>query len=288
MLDHSRGRSASSRTSTSCRRSCERRDDLRRSSASWCSTDAKVSTTTLVRASLTELGDRAPTSSPSTPPCSTTGPPAITPDDVATHRLHERHDRPPKGAMLTHGNIMATMRAVTRVVPHRARRSLPVVPAAEPHRRALRQHFGLIARRRRNVVRRQLRHRCRGPRGCRPTSSSPCRGSGRRSARAIVEQRRNTERPAATRVLVDRYLRLGPQGLATSRLARRCPRRTMQAGARRDGRRAIRRQLGLDRARVLVSGAAPIHPDLLALVPRASACRSPRATARPRTAAPRR
>ena len=47
--------------------------------------------------------------------------------------------------------------------------------------------------------------------------------------------------------------------------------------------RAVRRKLGLDQARLLVSAAAPIHPDLVRWF-HGIGLRSPRSTARPRTA----
>jgi long-chain acyl-CoA synthetase len=71
--------------------------------------------------------------------------------------------------------------------------------------------------------------------------------------------------PSMVRRATDRYMELGRARVAHQQSGAQVP-----AGDRLRYRaldvvvgRAIRRQMGLDRARILVSGAAPIHPDLL-------------------------
>ena len=68
-------------------------------------------------------------------------------DDLATIVYTSGTTGPPKGAMITHRNIVATYDVRHEGRADRARRPLPVVPAAQPRRRAGRQSPGADLRR---------------------------------------------------------------------------------------------------------------------------------------------
>ena len=110
--------------------------------------------------------------------------PTVVPDDVRDPRVHERDDRTAQGrdphAREHHGDVAVGDDARVAL----ARRSIPLLPSAQPHhgtvRVALRAH-------RRPAVRRGSPARSRPSRTISPTagppSSSPCRACGRRSAK---------------------------------------------------------------------------------------------------------
>ena len=70
---------------------------------------------------------------------------SITPDDVATIVYTSGTTGPPKGAVITHANIMAMLRSVTALVPlSPADRFLSFLPLSHITERSV-SHFGLIA-----------------------------------------------------------------------------------------------------------------------------------------------
>ena len=275
---------ASSRTASSWRRSSCVAASSRCSSASSCSSRGRRrrrlrrtprrACGPTGRQTLTRGRSRRPSTPLANAVTPTTSPPSST-----------RAARPvrPRGAMITHGNMMATLRSLTsldRAPPHRP---VPVVPAAEPHHRAVRQPLRPGGRGRRDVVRPQPGHRARRPPGL-PADAVLRRPRVWEKFRdAIVEGDASAARPPGARLQpLPRPRRRGVgdgrddlgTGTASGRSTRSLDRRSVAL---------LRAKLGLDRARILVVGRGADPPRTCCGGSTASASRSPRATARPRS-----
>ena len=194
---------------------------------------------------------------------------------------------PPKGAMLSHRNILFQLGYADVFIPLARGRRAARLPAALPHRRAHLHRLHSAALRRHRQLRREHRHGAREhPRGGARRCSSPCRGSGRSSTpawpSACGRRPGSAASPTAGRIGIGlqrgRAPARGPPavaGAAGSRFAgRRLPRARQHQALDRPAPRARRRhRRRADRAR----------PDQV--VPARSASTCARSTARPRTAA---
>jgi long-chain acyl-CoA synthetase len=188
---------------------------------------------------------------------------AVEPDDIATLVYTSGTTGPPKGAVLTHANIMATLRAVTRIVPISVDdRFLSLLPLSHITERSV-SHFGLVAGGGETWFARSISTVAQDLADCRPTIFFAV-------PRVWEKFREGVEKRAADL--------MGPIGFATRQYLALAFARSREL----EGRgymafprkvewlaldavvgRALRRELGLDEARLVVSGAAPIHPDLV-------------------------
>lgn len=188
---------------------------------------------------------------------------AIHPEDLATIVYTSGTTGPPKGAMLTHGNIAANIDNITAVVPIGPDdRFLSFLPLSHIAERTV-SHFGQVLAGGETWFARSLVSVPDDLLDCRPTIFFAVPRVWEKFREGIREKTEGS--PAPQRVLAERYLHLaarrggvtgagGPLGMVETAQYRLLD---PVVG------RQVRSGLGLDRARFLVSGAAPIHPDLL-------------------------
>jgi long-chain acyl-CoA synthetase len=187
----------------------------------------------------------------------------ISPTDLATIVYTSGTTGPPKGAMITHANVIATLESLTSVVSIGPDdRFLSFLPLSHIAERTV-SHFGQVVSGGQTWFARDLATLADDLAACRPTIFFAVPRIWEKLRDAVLEQIR--EMPGPTRGLAERYLTLGRATVerqsrdAAVGLAEQAQRLVLD---RLIGKR-IRRGLGLDRARILVSGAAPIHPELL-------------------------
>jgi long-chain acyl-CoA synthetase len=186
---------------------------------------------------------------------------AVEPDQVATLVYTSGTTGPPKGAVITHANIMATLRSLTSLIELRSSdRFLSFLPLSHITERSV-SHFGQIASGGETWFARSLGTVPDDLRACRPTLFFAVPRVWEKFQASIVAAAEAMPAPVAA--LVGRYLALavrrgdgsGAWGSPREHTTYDVLDRTVGA--------LLRRRLGLDRARILSSGAAPIHPDLL-------------------------
>jgi long-chain acyl-CoA synthetase len=187
----------------------------------------------------------------------------LRPDDLATIVYTSGTTGPPKGVMLSHGNLIAAIDAVTRVVQvGPTDRFLSFLPLSHVAERVT-SHIGQIVAGGETWFARSLAAVHEDLLACRPTIFFAVPRVWEKFREAMVEKL--AERPSAVRRTFDAYFALGAAHVAHQEEGR-----PMTVGDRLQYRAldlvlgaTLRRQLGLDKAQVLVSGAAPVHPDLL-------------------------
>jgi long-chain acyl-CoA synthetase len=188
---------------------------------------------------------------------------ATRPDSLATVVYTSGTTGPPKGAMITHANLMATLRSLTAVIDIGPDdRFLSFLPLSHVAERVV-SHFGQVASGGETTFARSLATVAEDLRACRPTIFFAVPRVWQKFQEGILERLSGAPRPV--RLLFERYLALGLGRVAADqegapwsvvdRLRYELLDRTL--GAR------LRSELGLDRARICVSGAAPIHPDII-------------------------
>ena len=188
---------------------------------------------------------------------------ALTPESIATIVYTSGTTGPPKGAVLTMANLTATINAITEVVPIGPDdRFLSFLPLSHIAERVV-SDFGQIASGGETWFARSLSTVADDLRACRPTIFFAVPRVWEKFQGAILEQ--VAASPAPARRLAETYLRLaGARAEAEQAGARRrIPAKTAYAVFDRVVGQKIRVQTGLDHARILVSGAAPIDPRLL-------------------------
>ena len=188
---------------------------------------------------------------------------AVTPDDVATIVYTSGTTGPPKGAVLTHANIMATLRSVTEIVPLSPDdRFLSFLPLSHITERSV-SHFGLIAAGGETWFARSISTVAEDLPDCRPTIFFAVprvwekirEGVESRVARSGGIRGRAARKYLSLAFARARELETGEPMPFHTKLTWLALDATVGA--------QLRTHLGLDRARIIVSGAAPIHPDLI-------------------------
>ena len=188
---------------------------------------------------------------------------AIVSDDIATLVYTSGTTGPPKGAVLTHGNLGWTVDAVEAMVgltpDDRLLSYLPLSHIAE----RLTSHIGQIASGGETWFAQSLATVPEDLRACRPTIFFAVPRVWQKFHDAILDKIADAPKPL--RLALERYVALGKAMVAAreagSELAPR--QRGMYAVLDRTIGAKLRKQLGLDQARIIVSSAAPIHPDLI-------------------------
>ncbi len=188
---------------------------------------------------------------------------SISRTDLATIVYTSGTTGPPKGAMISHANLVATLEALTSVVSIGPDdRFLSFLPLSHIAERTV-SHFGQVVSGGQTWFARDLATLAEDLPACRPTIFFAVPRIWEKLRDAVLEQ--INELPGPARRLTERYLALGPA--TVERKARDIAVGTADEVQRlvldRLIGKQIRRRLGLDRARILVSGAAPIHPELL-------------------------
>ena len=189
--------------------------------------------------------------------------PRVRPGDLATIVYTSGTSGPPRGAMLTHANIMWVLRNVTPVYDIGERdRLLSFLPLSHIAERMM-SDFLPIAVGGETWFARNIASVAEDLPECRPTVFLAVPRIWEK-LRETVESRVRTQAPPV-RAVVQRYIDLGlrkvaheQEGSATNGSALVLYRALdLTAGA------ALRQMLGLDRARVLITTAAPAHPELI-------------------------
>ena len=188
---------------------------------------------------------------------------AIKPDDLATLVYTSGTTGPPKGAMISHANIMWTLRSAASVFDLRnEERFLSFLPLSHIAERMI-SDFASAAVGGETWFARSLGTVGEDLRMCRPTVFFAVPRVWEKLRVAILEKLAGT-RPLE-RQIVNHLVELAEHGDDRHAVGRRA---LHMAGPIHKLVAAtvcaeVRRQLGLDKTHVLVSSAAPIHPELL-------------------------
>jgi long-chain acyl-CoA synthetase len=188
---------------------------------------------------------------------------ALSPDRVATLVYTSGTTGPPKGAMVTHANIMWTIRsAVTLFRIGEGERLLSFLPLSHIAERMM-SDFAPVAVGGETWFARSLATVAEDLRDCRPTVFFAVPRVWEKFREAVTAKL--AEAPALKKLVVDRYVGLGKHVAAEHRTMDEAPvweKLPYRALDRVVGAK-IRHELGLDQAHVLITAAAPIHPDLI-------------------------
>jgi len=187
----------------------------------------------------------------------------IVPEQAATFVYTSGTTGPPKAAILTHANIMWTIRSAASLVHLAAgERFLSFLPLSHVAERGM-SEFAPITVGGETWFARSLATVAADLLDCRPTVFFAVPRVWEKLQTAVLEKM--GEAPWLTRTMVRRYVELGRHIEAEVQMDRRpalwetLPHLVLDAslGVR------IRQEIGLDRAHILITAAAPIHPDLV-------------------------
>jgi long-chain acyl-CoA synthetase len=185
----------------------------------------------------------------------------VEPSELATLVYTSGTTGPPKGVMITHANIMSMLRSLTSFIDLRPTdRFLSFLPLSHITERSV-SHFGQIACGGSTWFARSLGTVPDDLKACQPTLFFAVPRVWEKFHDAIIEKAGAAPAPLAS--LMDHYLHLaetrgdgrGTWSSTGDHLAYETLDRTIGV--------LLRRQLGLGHARILASGAAPVHPELL-------------------------
>jgi long-chain acyl-CoA synthetase len=180
----------------------------------------------------------------------------VTASDLATLVYTSGTTGPPKGTMITHTNIMATMRSLTSLIEiGPGDRFLSFLPLSHITERSI-SHFGQIVSGAETWFARSFATVAEDLQACRPTLLFAVPRLWEKFQDGILEQ--IAEQHRVGRLLAQRYL-AGAPGPRQRNVVEEAEHQLLD----RVVGRSIRRGLGLDSARMLACGAAPVHPDLL-------------------------
>jgi long-chain acyl-CoA synthetase len=183
--------------------------------------------------------------------------------DLATLVYTSGTTGPPKGAMITHGNVMDTIRAITTLIPITPDdRFLSFLPLSHIAERVV-SHIGQIVSGGETWFARSLATVPEDLQACRPTIFFAVPRVWEKFHEAISEKL--AQESGITRRIAARYFELGERTVAHEQDGAPMSLSERIAYGALDGLvgRKIRGEVGLDRARLVVSAAAPIHPTLL-------------------------
>jgi long-chain acyl-CoA synthetase len=187
----------------------------------------------------------------------------LSPDRVATLVYTSGTTGPPKGAMVTHANIMWTIRsAVTLFRIGEGERLLSFLPLSHIAERMM-SDFAPVAVGGETWFARSLATVAEDLRDCRPTVFFAVPRVWEKFREAVVAKL--ADAPSLKKLVVDRYVELGTHVVAAHRTLDRAPIWEKLPYRALDGvvGAKIRHELGLDQAHILITAAAPIHPDLI-------------------------
>ncbi|MEO6989204.1 MAG: long-chain fatty acid--CoA ligase [Aquihabitans sp.] len=186
---------------------------------------------------------------------------AVQPETLATLVYTSGTTGPPKGAMISHANVMATLRSLMSLIKlNTDDRFLSFLPLSHITERAV-SHFGQIASGGETWFARSLATVPDDLTDCRPTLFFAVPRVWEKFQESILVG--VEESPAPLRAVLQRYLALAVrQGDGTGTPLGTADRVAYDALNRTVGL-MLRRKMGLDKARLLASGAAPIHLDLI-------------------------
>ena len=180
---------------------------------------------------------------------------AINSDDMATLVYTSGTTGPPKGAMITHANILATLNGALSVLEFGpVDRLLSFLPLSHIAERMV-SHFGQLAAGAETWFARSLSAVPEDLRECRPTVFFAVPRVWEKLMDAVLVQ--IASQPRLLRGGPQRYLRLASERRNSQPLGK-LDEAAYQVMNRTMGR-FLRSQLGLDKARILASAAAPIH-----------------------------
>lgn len=188
---------------------------------------------------------------------------AVAPDDIATLVYTSGTTGPPKGTILTHGNLGWTVDAVEAMIglspDDRLLSYLPLSHIAE----RVTSHIGQIASGGETWFAQSLATVPEDLRACRPTIFFAVPRVWQKFHDAIVDK--IAESPKPIRLALERYVALGKASVEASEAGHELAPRQRRIHSVLDKTIGVklRKQLGLDQARFIVSSAAPIHPDLV-------------------------
>ncbi len=188
---------------------------------------------------------------------------AVTPDQLATLVYTSGTTGRPKGTMITHANIIWTLRSSTTPIELRpGERLLSFLPLSHIAERMM-SDFLPIAIGGETWFARSLVTVPEDLRECRPTVFFAVPRLWEKLREGVVDQLK--EKPAPLRAAVSGYVRLGLRAAERRQAGQEPSRVTSRVHAALDrvlGAK-LRAALGLDAAHVFITAAAPIHPDLI-------------------------
>jgi long-chain acyl-CoA synthetase len=188
---------------------------------------------------------------------------ALSPDSVATLVYTSGTTGPPKGAMITHANIMWTIRSAASLFRiAEGERLLSFLPLSHIAERMM-SDFAPVAVGGETWFARSLATVAEDLRDCRPTVFFAVPRVWEKFQEAVVAKL--ADEHGLKRRLVGQYLGLGEHAIGAHEALGRAPlweQVPYQVLDRVIGAK-IRHGLGLDQAHILITAAAPIHPDLI-------------------------